>query len=108
MKKIEVETSSVEQELNVARAVIEEVERKVRKVKETSLVESLVEALEGLDAVKSDIRQLQNLRENYDALVRAINDLTVQVNAEISSRDVQRSKENELLDQLKTYIANWR
>jgi hypothetical protein len=99
---------TLEEELQTTQQELSALKERVTRIKTLGLMESLAVALENLDGVKEDVKRLESVREGQDALVRAINDLTVQVSAEISSRQAQRSKENELLDQLKQYIANWR
>ena len=96
-----------ESEVEEAQRILEEVTERARRVKEFNLMDDLKNALENLSDVRSKIKTVESLKEQDDALTRAVNDLTIQVKAELTARRKQRDRENELLSQLSKYLDNW-
>ena len=98
---------SIESKIEVAKKELTEVEAKVRRIREAGLMESLVDALDRLESVKAGIRRLEALGAGQDELTRAVNDLSIRVDAEVVARKQQRERENELLAKLGKYMDNW-
>ena len=99
-----ISVEKAEEEFNQSKQRLEEVQRRVREIKEKGLLESLSVALEDLKAVGA---KQESQEATLTDLTQTINELSALVTAEIQERKVQRTRENETLDYINKYLKNW-